>query len=158
MTRLRSKMEKYAEKYFSDNGFEFKLKEERFYTEYVVKKHGVCMKWCAAKNEHRYKYVMDDFERVWDIMCQYHRINTVKEEMDKNMVNQFPSKEKLIELRKKFSVGTKIRLLYMDDIQAVPSGTIGSVANVDDMGTIHMVWNNGSTLGLIPEKDRFELL
>lgn len=83
MSRLRSKMEKYAEKYFSDNGFEFELKEERFHTEYVVSKNGISMKWCAVKSEHRYKQAMDDFERDWDIMCQYHRINAVKEEIDR---------------------------------------------------------------------------
>ena len=51
--------------------------------------------------------------------------------------------------------GTRIELIHMEDAQAVPSGTKGTVRLVDDMGTIHMKWDNGSTLGLIPEADSF---
>jgi hypothetical protein len=43
----------------------------------------------------------------------------------------------------------------MEDAQAVPSGTKGTVICVDDMGTIHMKWDNGRSLGLIPEEDSF---
>ena len=52
--------------------------------------------------------------------------------------------------------GTRIELVYMEDSQAVPSGTKGTVVCVDDMGTIHMKWDNGRTLGLIPETDSFK--
>ena len=51
--------------------------------------------------------------------------------------------------------GTRIELINMEDAQAVPSGTKGTVVCVDDMGTIHMKWDNGRTLGLIPEEDSF---
>lgn len=74
------------------------------------------------------------------------------------MQNQFPSKEKLTELRKKFPAGAQIRLLCMHDKQAVPAETIGKVVMVDDAGTVHMNWSNGSTLGLIPDEDKFEIL
>ena len=37
--------------------------------------------------------------------------------------------------------------------QAPPSGTIGTVTCVDDIGTIHMMWNNGSSLGLVPDDE-----
>ena len=83
MNRQRSKMEKYAEKYFNDNGFRFESKEEELYTEYILQKDGISMKWCAIKNERRYKHAMDGFEQDWNIMCQCHRINAVKEEIDK---------------------------------------------------------------------------
>lgn len=42
--------------------------------------------------------------------------------------------------------------------QAVPAGTIGIVTNVDYIGTIHMAWETGSSLGLIPEVDEFEIV
>ncbi|MGV9196400.1 DUF4314 domain-containing protein [Arcanobacterium canis] len=55
--------------------------------------------------------------------------------------------------------GTRIRLLHMDDPYApVPSGTLGTVRLVDDTGTIHVVWDNGSQLGIIPGEDRFQVL
>ena len=54
--------------------------------------------------------------------------------------------------------GTRIELIHMEDVQAVPSGTKGTVVCVDDMGTIHMKWDNGRTLGLIPEADSFRVI
>lgn len=54
--------------------------------------------------------------------------------------------------------GTRIRLLSMDDPQAPPPLTEGVVDYVDDVGTIHMHWDNGSSLGLIPGTDRWMVL
>lgn len=47
----------------------------------------------------------------------------------------------------------------MDDpYHPVPAGTIGIVDHVDDAGTIHMKWENGSSLGLIEGQDKFEVI
>jgi len=46
----------------------------------------------------------------------------------------------------------------MDDIQAPPAGTEGTVTFIDDAGTIHMRWDTGSSLGLISGEDEFEVL
>ena len=52
--------------------------------------------------------------------------------------------------------GTRIELIYMNDPFApVPDGTKGTVEFVDDMGQLHMKWDNGRTLGLIPNVDSF---
>lgn len=52
--------------------------------------------------------------------------------------------------------GTRIELISMEDpFHPVPSGTKGTVTFVDDMGTIHMKWDNGRTLALIPNQDQF---
>ena len=61
-------------------------------------------------------------------------------------------------LKEKYPEGTKIRLVCMDDFQAVPSGTVGTVRKVDDMGTIHVLWDNGSTLGVIEGVDSFRVV
>jgi hypothetical protein len=61
-------------------------------------------------------------------------------------------------LKEKYPEGTKIRLICMDDFQAVPSGTVGTVRKVDDMGTIHVLWDNGSTLGVIEGVDSFKVV
>ena len=37
-------------------------------------------------------------------------------------------------------------------------GTIGVVTHIDDLGSIHMKWQNGSSLALIPEVDSFKVL
>ena len=44
----------------------------------------------------------------------------------------------------------------MDDDQAPPYNTLGTVKNIDDMGTIHVSWDTGSSLGLIYGVDKFE--
>lgn len=54
------------------------------------------------------------------------------------------------------SVRRRVRLISMDDPQAVPRGTEGTVKFVDDSGTIHVLWDTGSQLGLIPGHDRWE--
>ena len=58
-------------------------------------------------------------------------------------------------LRKMYPVGCKVVLHHMDDPQAPPSGTIGTVTWVDDIGQIHVAWENGSSLALIPRVDSF---
>lgn len=55
-------------------------------------------------------------------------------------------------------VGDRIRLLAMDDIQAPPLGTEGIVKCIDDIGTIHVHWDTGSSLGLVPGVDRWEII
>ena len=42
-----------------------------------------------------------------------------------------------------------------DDCHPVPDGTYGTVQFVDDAGTIHVGWENGSSLGLVPGEDQF---
>lgn len=54
--------------------------------------------------------------------------------------------------------GTTVRLINMDDPQAPPSGTLGTVIHVDDAGQIHVSWESGGSLALLPEIDRFEVV
>ena len=61
-------------------------------------------------------------------------------------------------LKKKYRPAMRIRLLRMDDYRALPSGTLGTVVGVDDIGSIMMRWDNGSTLSLIPGIDDFEIV
>lgn len=47
-----------------------------------------------------------------------------------------------------YTPGTGIKLIKMNDLYAVPSGTTGIVTHVDDIGTIHVNWLDGRTLGV----------
>ena len=62
------------------------------------------------------------------------------------------------QIQQTYSPGTRLELQHMEDPQPVPDGTRGSVAYVDDAGTIHMKWDNGRTLGLVPGEDQFRKL
>ena len=46
----------------------------------------------------------------------------------------------------------------MDDEQAPPVGTIGEVMFVDDIGNVHVKWQNGSSLAVIPDVDSVAIL
>lgn len=46
------------------------------------------------------------------------------------------SKERLQALRERFKPGSRVELLKMDDVQAPPIGTRGTVVGVDDIGSI----------------------
>jgi len=45
-----------------------------------------------------------------------------------------------------------------DSPNAPKAGCIGTVKDVDDMGTVHVVWDNGSSLGLIVDEDNFHIV
>lgn len=64
--------------------------------------------------------------------------------------------EEVEKIKKLFPVGTRVRLIQMDDSQAVPSGILGTVDHIDDDGQLHMKWDNGRTLALIYGVDKFE--
>lgn len=56
-------------------------------------------------------------------------------------------------LRHQFPTGYKVRLIKMNDPFAPPIGTTGVIRYVDDIGTIHVKWENGSGLGVVYGKD-----
>ena len=62
------------------------------------------------------------------------------------------------ELLKKYPVGSRVRLLKMDDIQAPPIGTFGTVKGVDDILSILVSWDNGSGLSVVYGEDQIELV
>nr|WP_317360163.1 DUF4314 domain-containing protein [uncultured Tyzzerella sp.] len=66
-------------------------------------------------------------------------------------------KEKLEKLRKEYTQGDLVRLEYIEN-EDLPVGSIGFIKNVDDMGQIHVLWQNGSSLALNLEVDRFRKL
>jgi hypothetical protein len=69
-----------------------------------------------------------------------------------------PLQDEITALRRMYPKGTRVRLLHMDDMQAPPVGTKGTVIYVDDIGTIHVRWDTGSSLGLIAGEDEFEVV
>lgn len=72
----------------------------------------------------------------------------------KNLTN-----EEIQNIKEKYIAGTKIELIKMyDNTNPVPKGTKGIVDFVDDIGTIHMKWETGSSLGLIVGVDEFEVI
>ena len=61
---------------------------------------------------------------------------------------RLPSRMAVEKMATEYPPGTRVELLYMEDPQAPPRGTRGTVLMVDDIGTIHVRWDNGSGLGV----------
>lgn len=66
--------------------------------------------------------------------------------------------EKVERLRNVYKPGIKVRLLYMEGEQQMAEGLEGTIDYVDDAPQIHVNWENGSSLALIPEVDKFEII
>lgn len=54
-----------------------------------------------------------------------------------------------------YPAGTRIILIYMDDVNPIPKGTKGTVKGVDDLGDLLVDWDNGRCLKAILGKDIF---
>ena len=67
---------------------------------------------------------------------------------------KFPKREVIDQLKKDYPQGTRVALLQMDDSQAPPIGTQGTVMGVDDIGSLMVKWDNGSSLHVLYGVDR----
>lgn len=70
----------------------------------------------------------------------------------------FPSKEIVERVRKEYPAGARVELLRMDDPQAPPIGTRGTVIHADDIGTIHVAWDCGGSLGIAYGENKCRLI
>ena len=66
---------------------------------------------------------------------------------------KFPRRETVEHIRQEYPVGCRVELLRMDDPQAPPIGTCGTVIGVDDTGSVMVRWDNGSGLHVVYGED-----
>ena len=66
---------------------------------------------------------------------------------------RFPSKAVVEVLRHLYPVGTRVEMVRMDDPQAPPIGTKGTVLGVDDIGSIMIAWDSGGSLNVVYGED-----
>ncbi len=63
------------------------------------------------------------------------------------------------QIKKDYPSGTKVVLDEMNDpYTKMPTGLKGEVSHVDDIGTVHVKWENGSSLGVVLSEDRIHKL
>ena len=66
---------------------------------------------------------------------------------------RFPSKTIVERIRREYPTGTRVELVQMDNPQAPPTGTKGTIIGVDDTGSLLMRWDNGCRLNVVYEED-----
>jgi len=73
-----------------------------------------------------------------------------------SMTGRFPTPKEVARIRTVYPKGTRVVLISMEDpYTQLKPGDAGTVDFVDDAGQIHMNWDRGSTLALIPGVDSF---
>lgn len=70
---------------------------------------------------------------------------------------KIPDRKIIAMLREKYRAGTRVRLVHMDDIQAPPIGTFGTVVGVEDVGSLMVNWENESGLNVVYGEDIVEI-
>ena len=70
----------------------------------------------------------------------------------------FPRRETVERIKKQYPVGSRVQLDQMDDPQAPPIGTCGTVRGVDDIGSIMVAWDNGCGLSVAYGEDRCHII
>ena len=86
-------------------------------------------------------------------------IEDIIETLEKQSKVKTFSKTEVDYIKQKYPVGTKVKLIKMYDLfSTIPTGTEGTIERIDDIGTLHIKWNNGSELGLVIGTDEFEVI
>ena len=73
-------------------------------------------------------------------------------------MNNFPSKEIVLALRRQYPKGARVALVRMNDpYTKLRPGDLGTVDFIDDAGTLFCRWDNGSTIGAVFGEDEIRL-
>lgn len=79
--------------------------------------------------------------------------------IDKQSQGRNYTLEEVEYIKQKYIVETKVKLIKMYDLlSTIPTGTEGIIDSIDDRGTLHINWDNGSALGLVIGTDEFEVI
>lgn len=65
----------------------------------------------------------------------------------------FPSRALIERVKREYPAGSRVELVRMNDPQAPPIGTRGTVIGVDDIGSIMVKWDNGCGLNVVLGED-----
>lgn len=69
---------------------------------------------------------------------------------------RYPTEKEIARFRTLYPEGTRIELYNTSDpFTRLMPGDRGTVMFIDSIGTVHVKWDNGSTLGMIPGEDSF---
>ena len=71
---------------------------------------------------------------------------------------RYPGREIIEKLKQEYPIGTRVILRKMDDCQAPPIGTKGTVQGVDDAASLLVKWDNGCGLNVVYGVDEVEIL
>ena len=74
------------------------------------------------------------------------------------MTMKMPTRREVEQIKARYTKGLRIELIHMDDPQAPPAGTRGTIITVDDLGDLVVAWDNGCGLNVVPGVDRVRII
>ena len=74
------------------------------------------------------------------------------------MTMKMPTRQEVEQIKAQYTKGLRIELIHMDDPQAPPAGTRGTIITVDDIGDLVVAWDNGCGLNVVPGVDRVRII
>lgn len=105
-----------------------------------------------AKSDHTRKRFLGYY---FDIVMPQHQKEEYKE-MLKSLTNESINNNSS---NPTVEPGDRIEMIQMaDDPAPIEAGTKGTVITIDGIGQIHVNWDNGRSLAIIPEEDRFKII
>ena len=69
-----------------------------------------------------------------------------------------PNRETIERLKERYPEGIRVELISMNDTYAPPTGTQGTVTGVDDIGSLLVHWDNGSSLNVLYGEDTVRIV
>lgn len=83
----------------------------------------------------------------------------IREAMEDAGLGPWTRKEVMTRMiKERYKPGMRVRLLKMNDKQAPPVGTLGTVRGVDDIGSVMVAWDNGCGLNVVLDEDEIEVI
>ena len=73
-------------------------------------------------------------------------------------MNGWKTQAEVAKIKDQYPIGTRIELDHMEGERDMPDGLQGVVKHVDDQGQLHMAWQNGRSLALVPGHDEFHIV
>lgn len=55
-------------------------------------------------------------------------------------------------------IGKRIKMIFMNDPQPIEPNTMGTIIGVDGLNQYQVKWDNGRSLSVIPDEDRYEII
>lgn len=124
------------------------IKENRIPGLYILRKNGKF----TGIDTHTGEVRTEEF--CSKLKCIDWLVDSIRSDVKKNLPMQFPERETVEQIRQDYPVGCRVELVRMDDVQAPPIGTNGTVVGVDDIGSIMVRWDNGSSLHVVYGVDK----
>lgn len=70
----------------------------------------------------------------------------------------FPNRDEVARVKREYPIGSRVVLDEMNDAQAPPIGSQGTVRHVDDTASIGVAWDNGGGLNVVYGQDRCHIV